>query len=200
MELKTSHRVVIIGAGYIGLEAAAVLTKLGKQVAVLESGSRVMPRVASQTLSKFIYSQHIAHGVDFRFDCETSALEGRCGRVCGVRLANGELIPADLILVGIGIVPSVDALLSAGPDDGNGVLIDEYCRTSLTDVYAVGDCALHKNMFANGATIRLESVQNANDMAATAAAAITGLPSPYRSVPWFWSNQYDIRLQTIGLA
>jgi 3-phenylpropionate/trans-cinnamate dioxygenase ferredoxin reductase subunit len=109
-------------------------------------------------------------------------------------------VPADVIIVGIGIVPAVQPLLDAGAKGGNGVWVDDHCRTSLPGVYAIGDCALHANAFAGGAEIRLESVQNAADMAATVARALTGDPAPYHAVPWFWSNQYDLRLQTMGLS
>jgi 3-phenylpropionate/trans-cinnamate dioxygenase ferredoxin reductase subunit len=105
-----------------------------------------------------------------------------------------------MVIVGIGIVPAVAPLLAAGATGGNGVWVDDHCRTSLPDVFAIGDCALHANSFAGGAEIRLESVQNAADMAATVARAITGDPAPYHAVPWFWSNQYDLRLQTMGLS
>ncbi|MCY1241987.1 Ferredoxin--NAD(P)(+) reductase fdr [compost metagenome] len=120
----------------------------------------------------------------------------------GVRLNTGETIPCGMVIVGIGITPSIDALISAGASysAGNGVVVDECCRTTMPDIYAIGDCALHNNHFAEGARLRLESVQNANDMAATAAKSIVGSPEPYRSVPWFWSNQYDLRLQTVGLS
>ena len=117
-----------------------------------------------------------------------------------MRLADGEIIEADLVIVGIGIVPAVEPLKAAGAEGDNGVAVDEYCRTSLPDIYAVGDCALHANGFADGARIRLESVQNANDMANTAAKAICGDAQPYTAVPWFWSNQYDLKLQTVGLS
>src|SRR4051794_34563068 len=103
-----------------------------------------------------------------------------------------------MVIVGIGIVPAVEPLIAAGAAGGNGVDVDEYCRTTLPDVYAIGDCAMHTNDFADGARIRLESVQNANDQASVVAKAITGNPVPYHAVPWFWSNQYDLRLQTVG--
>jgi 3-phenylpropionate/trans-cinnamate dioxygenase ferredoxin reductase subunit len=104
------------------------------------------------------------------------------------------------VVVGIGIVPSVGPLIAAGAAGGNGVEVDPMCRTSLPDVYAIGDCAAHANPYADGAVVRLESVQNANDMANTAAKAICGDPQPYEAVPWFWSNQYDLKLQTVGLS
>ncbi len=118
----------------------------------------------------------------------------------GVRLADGEIVPADLIVAGIGIDAAVGPLADAGAECGNGVHVDEYCRTSLPDVYAIGDCAAHENRFAGGARIRLESVQNANDQASTTARAIIGAPGPYAAMPWFWSNQYDLKLQTVGLS
>ena len=120
-------------------------------------------------------------------------------KVSGVELADGVVLPAALVIVGIGMVPSVGPLIAAGAA-GGGVSVDHHCRTSLPDVYAVGDCAEHANAFADGAVIRLESVQNAADQALTAASAIAGNPAPYLSVPWFWSNQYDLKLQTIGLS
>jgi 3-phenylpropionate/trans-cinnamate dioxygenase ferredoxin reductase component len=115
-------------------------------------------------------------------------------------LADGRHVVADVVIVGIGIVPCVQPLLAAGAKGANGVWVDDHCRTSLPDVYAIGDCALHANAFAGGAEIRLESVQNAADMAITVARALTGDPAPYHAVPWFWSNQYDLRLQTMGLS
>jgi 3-phenylpropionate/trans-cinnamate dioxygenase ferredoxin reductase component len=110
------------------------------------------------------------------------------------------VIASDLVIVGIGIVPAVEPLLAAGAAGGNGVEVDALCRTSLADIWAIGDCAAHPNAFAGGAVIRLESVQNANDMAGTVSRALTGVEAPYTAVPWFWSNQYDLRLQTVGLS
>jgi 3-phenylpropionate/trans-cinnamate dioxygenase ferredoxin reductase subunit len=115
-------------------------------------------------------------------------------------MADGEMLPAQMVIVGIGIIPAVQPLLDAGAAGGNGVSVDELCRTNLPDVFAIGDCAAHANDFAEGATIRLESVQNANDQATTVAKMLTGEATPYYAVPWFWSNQYDLRLQTVGLS
>src|SRR6478609_6017643 len=192
-----ARRAVVIGGGYIGLEAAAVLTKLGCEVVLVEMLDRVLARVAGEDLSRFYEAEHRSHGVDVRLGAE--AVEGE-DRVTGVRLAGGEVIPCDLVVVGIGIVPSVGPLITAGAAGANGVDVDQFCRTSLPEVYAIGDCAAHANPWAGGAVIRLESVQNANDMATTAARAICGDPQPYEAVPWFWSNQYDLRLQTVGLS
>lgn len=199
-ELDEVERVVVIGGGYIRLEAAAVLTKLGKQVTVLEAQDRVLARVAGVALSHFYEAEHRAHGVDVRLGVTVDCITERDGRAAGVRLASGEEVPAGMVIVGIGIVPAVEPLLAAGARGGNGVAVDEHCRTSLPHVWAIGDCALHSNPYADGMPIRLESVQNANDMAAVVAKAMTGEPAPYHSIPWFWSNQYDLKLQTVGLA
>ena len=198
-ELPHVDRVVVIGGGYIGLEAAAVLTKLGKHVTLLEALPRVLARVAGEALSGFFEADHRAAGVDLRTGQAVTAIEGR-DRVTGVRLADGDLLTAQMVIVGIGILPCVEPLAEAGADVANGVLVDAQCRTSLPDVFAIGDCAAHANGFAGGAVIRLESVQNANDMAMVAAKAICGADATYAATPWFWSNQYDVRLQTVGLS
>ncbi|MCP9221949.1 FAD-dependent oxidoreductase [Erythrobacter sp. LQ02-29] len=195
-----ARRAVVIGGGYIGLEAAAVLRKLGCEVAVLESQDRVLNRVAGEELSRFYEAEHRRHGVDLRTGVTVSGIEGRDGQATGVTLASGETIPAEIVIVGIGIVPAIGPLIAAGAAGANGVDVDEFCRTSLEDVYAIGDCAAHANPYADGAVIRLESVQNAHDMATTVALAITGDHQAYDAVPWFWSNQYDLRLQTVGFS
>jgi 3-phenylpropionate/trans-cinnamate dioxygenase ferredoxin reductase component len=199
-ELDAASRVAVIGGGYIGLEAAAVLTKLGKPVVLLEALDRVLARVAGRELSLFFEAQHRARGVEVRTSAAVESLVGDNGRVIGVRLSTGEAIPAELVIVGIGIIPAVEPLIAAGAAGGNGVRVDSQCRTSLPHVYAIGDCALHENRFAGGASIRLESVQNAGDQGAIAAKTILGVAVSYESVPWFWSNQYDLRLQTVGLS
>lgn len=191
--------VVIVGGGYIGLEAAAVLAKMGKKVTLLEAMDRVLARVAGEPLSRFYEAEHRAHGVDVRLGVQVTSIKGDT-HVSGVELADGEVVPAQLVIVGIGIIPSVAPLLHAGASGGGGVDVDEYCRTSLPDIYAIGDCAAHANDFAGGAVMRVESVQNANDMANAVAKSITGKLTVYRAVPWFWSNQYDLRLQTVGLS
>ena len=191
-----ARSIVIIGGGYIGLEAAAVLAKAGKQIVLLEALPRVLARVAGEPLSRFFEKEHRAHGVDIRLNVAVEAIEGD-ERATGMRLTSGEIIAADLVIVGIGIVPAVTPLTAEGE---NGVAVDEFCQTSLPDIYAIGDCALHRNRFADDAEIRLESVQNANDMANVAAKSICGQPEPYSAVPWFWSMQYDIKLQTVGLS
>jgi 3-phenylpropionate/trans-cinnamate dioxygenase ferredoxin reductase subunit len=199
-ELAGVRHVVVIGGGYIGLEAAAVLTKFGKSVTVVEMQDRVLARVAGADLSRFYEAEHRLHGVEILLNRAVACIEERAGQASGVRLADGAVLPADMVVVGIGIVPAVQPLLAAGADGGNGVNVDEYCRSSLPNVYAIGDCAAHTNRYAAGARIRLESVQNAADQAMVAAKSITGAPVAYDAVPWFWSNQYDLRLQTIGLS
>ncbi len=199
-ELPAASRIVIIGGGYIGLEAAAVLSKSGKAITVLEAMDRVLARVAGPVLSAFYEAEHRAHGVTILTGASVTGLTGANGRVNGVTLASGDHIAADIVIVGIGIVPAVEPLLAAGAAGQNGVAVDDHCRTSLPHIFAIGDCASHANAFAGGAEIRLESVQNANDMGATVARALTGNPRPYHAVPWFWSNQYDLRLQTMGLS
>jgi len=189
----------VIGGGFIGLEAAAVLAKFGKKVTLLEALDRVMARVAGPDLSSFYENEHRAHGVDVRLGVAVTAIEGD-GKVTGVRLADGTIVPADLVVVGIGIIPAVEPLIAAGAEGGNGVRVDAQCRTSLPDIFAVGDCALHANRFADGAAVRLESVQNATDQASVAAKVILGEDVAYEATPWFWSNQYDLKLQTMGLS
>ena len=191
--------VVVIGGGYIGLEAAAILKKIGKQVTLLEMQERVLARVAGEDLSRFYEAEHRSRGVDVRLSAKVSAIEGDDG-VTGVRLADNTVIPAQMVVVGIGIIPSVGPLLTAGAAGGDGVDVDEYCRTSLPDIFAIGDCAAHANDFAGGTVMRVESVQNANDMASAVAKSICGETTVYHAVPWFWSNQYDLRLQTVGLS
>jgi 3-phenylpropionate/trans-cinnamate dioxygenase ferredoxin reductase subunit len=195
-----AKRAVVIGGGYIGLEAAAVLRKLDCQVTVLEGQTRVLNRVAGPQLSEFYQTEHRANGVDLRLGTSVEKIEGEDGKVTGVVTDASETLPCDLVIAGIGIVPSVGPLIAAGASGTNGVDVDAYCRTTLDDIYAIGDCAAHANAYADNAIIRLESVQNANDMATCAARAIMGDKQAYEAVPWFWSNQYDLRLQTVGLS
>lgn len=197
--LADTVSVAIVGGGYIGLEAAAVLTKLGKRVTLLEVEDRVLARVAGPPLSRFYEAEHRRHGVDLRLNVRVERLDGAGGHVRGVVLDDGSQIDAGLVIIGIGIVPNVEPLKTAGAAIGHGVKVDNACRTSLAGVFAIGDCAEHENRFADGASIRLESIQNANDQAAVVARAICGHPASYDATPWFWSNQYDLRLQSVGL-
>lgn len=199
-ELATTRRVVVVGGGYIGLEAASALRKQNKAVTLIEALPRVLARVAGERLSRFFEARHRAEGVDVRLDTAVASIRGEHGRASGVELVGGEVVPCDMVIVGIGIVPAVEPLIAAGAEGGNGVRVDASCRTSLPDVFAIGDCALHANRFAAGAELRLESVQNANDQANVVARTICGEPATYDAVPWFWSNQYDLKLQTVGLS
>jgi NADPH-dependent 2,4-dienoyl-CoA reductase/sulfur reductase-like enzyme len=194
-----AKRAVVIGGGYIGLEAAAVLRKLGSEVVLVEMLPRLLARVAGEELSAFYAQEHRRQGVDVRLSTGVNAVLGD-DRVTGVRLDSGEEVPCDMVVVGIGIVPAVAPLIAAGAAGSNGVDVDFCCRTTLDDIYAIGDCAAHANPFADNAVIRLESVQNAHDMANTVAKAIMGEKEPYHALPWFWSNQYDLKLQTAGLS
>jgi len=196
-----AKRAVVIGGGYIGLEAAAVLRKLGCAITLVEMLPRLLARVAGAEMSDFYAAEHRRQGVDVRLGEGVRAVLGEdAGRVTGVMLDSGEQIACEMVIVGIGVVPAVAPLIAAGAAGSNGVDVDFCCRTTLDDIYAIGDCAAHANPFADGAVIRLESVQNAHDMASTVARAIMGEKEPYHALPWFWSNQYDLKLQTAGLS
>ncbi len=201
-ELPAASRVLVVGGGYIGLEAAAVLNKRGKAVTLVEALPRILARVAGAALSDFYEAEHRAHGVTLLTGIGVDTLVGDAGRVTGVTLSDGQYLPADIVIVGIGIIPAVAPLLAAGATGAlGGVLVDDLCRTSLPDIYAVGDGAAQATRFAPDAGLaRIESVQNANDQATTAARSIAGTPRPHEATPWFWSNQYDLKLQTIGLS
>lgn len=198
-DLASAEHVVVVGGGYIGLESAAVMAKQGRRVTVIEALDRVLARVAGEPISRFYEAEHRAHGVDVRTGTAVSFLKGADGRVSHVVTGDGEEIAAEVVIVGIGLVPSQGVLASAGAECRNGIEVDEYCRTSLVGVFAIGDCACHANPYAGGARVRVESVQNAVDQAKTVAGIILGQPAPYRALPWFWSNQYDLKLQTAGL-
>lgn len=195
-----ARHAVIVGGGYIGLEAAASLRKLGKSVTVLEAMPRVLARVAGETISEFFQGEHRKQGVDIRLNARLARLQGQDGRVCEAVLDDGSALPADLVIVGVGIAPETGPLMEAGARGGNGVEVDAFCQTSITDVYAIGDCAAFACPWADGAMIRVESVQNASDQALAVARHIMGDNRPYDALPWFWSNQYDLKLQTVGLS
>ncbi len=198
--LPSVRDVVVVGGGFIGLEAAAALVKQGKHVKLVEGRDRVLTRVAAEPISRFVEAEHRAHGVEFHLGRSVSQVLGDERGVTSLVLDDGQFLDADLVIVGIGVAPQVAPLLAAGATGQDGVVVDEACRTSLPHVYAVGDCAAYANRFADGAIMRLESVQNARDQALVAAKAIQGQAAAYDAAPWFWSNQYDLRLQTIGLS
>ncbi|MFG6284325.1 NAD(P)/FAD-dependent oxidoreductase, partial [Sphingomonas sp. S6] len=185
------------GAASLGI---STLTKAGHAVTLLEAQHRLLARVAGPELSTFFEAEHRRHGVDVRLGAVVDCIEGSAGRVCGVRLGDGSMLPCDIVVVGIGIVPCAELLRDAGADGENGIHVDASCRTSLPHVYAIGDLAAQRTAFADGRRLRIESVQNAHDQAGAAARSIMGLPLLAPAPPWFWSNQYDLKLQTIGLS
>ena len=195
-----ARKMLVVGGGYIGLEAAAVLRKLGCEVTLIEMQDRLLSRVAGEELSAFYLEEHRRQGVHVRLATGIESVIGDGKKVTGALLSNGEELACDAIVVGIGIVPAVGPLIAAGAAGANGVDVDGICHTSLPGIYAIGDCAAHANPYAAGAVIRLESVQNANDMATIVAKAICKEPEQYDALPWFWSNQYDLKLQTAGLS
>ncbi len=197
-DLASARRVVIIGGGFIGLEAAAVARKLGLEVTVLEGLPRVLARVTAPETSAFFEQAHRAHGVDVRTGAQVTGLLGS-PTVDRVQLADGEELPADVVIVGIGLIPNTELAAEAGLDVDNGIVVDEFGRSSDPDILAAGDCTNHPNRFY-GRRIRLESVNNALEQARTVSATIMGEESPYDSVPWFWSDQYDLKLQMVGLS
>ena len=199
-DLARAHRAVVVGGGFIGLETAAVLRALGLAVAVVEAQERLLARVAGSALSTFYADEHRARGVALRLGAAVRTLEGEGGRVAAVRLADGERLPADMVIVGIGIDPAVEPLRRAGARGTDGVEVDAEGRTSLPNVFAIGDCAATRSRWAGGERVRIESVGNANDMAALVADVLTGSPASHPTAPWFWSNQYDLKLQTVGLS
>jgi 3-phenylpropionate/trans-cinnamate dioxygenase ferredoxin reductase subunit len=197
-DAERAQRVAVIGALFIGLEMAASFFKLGRKVTVIEALPRPMARVLSPDLSDFFSALHRDHGVDLRFGTGTARIEGT-DQATGVTLADGQVIGADLVLIGIGIVPEDDLARAAGLACDNGVVVDATLRTSDPAVFAIGDVARFPHPFASG-PIRLESVQNAHDQARSVARTIAGDAAPYAAVPWFWSDQYDVKLQMVGLS
>jgi 3-phenylpropionate/trans-cinnamate dioxygenase ferredoxin reductase subunit len=197
-QFAPGQRLVVIGGGYVGLEAAAAGMKVGLAVTVIEAQSRLLARVAVPAMSAFYEAAHTRRGVRVLTGAAITALEGG-DPVTGVRLASGELIPADVLVVGIGIAPNQELAAAAGLEVDNGIVVDAFARTADANVYAIGDCAQHEHGFL-GCRLRLESVPHAMEHARTAAAAICGAPKPYEAVPWFWSDQFDLKLQMVGLA
>ena len=197
-DMQPGRRLVIVGAGYIGLEVAAVAQQAGLDVTVVEMADRVMSRVVSPEISDFYQIEHTNRGVKFRLSTGVAALEGR-KRVKTLVTSENEELPADLVVIGIGIVPNSELASAAGLTTDDGIVVDDHCRSSDPDIYAVGDCTLHPNAIF-GRKLRLESVHNAVEQAKTAAANICGKDEAYCQVPWFWSDQYDLKLQIAGLS
>ena len=196
--LGPGKRLAVIGGGYIGLEAAASARALGADAIVVEREPRLLARVACTALSEFFLSYHRSKGVSFALSAQATHLEGRDGRVAAIHFQNGKPIACDAVLVGIGVIPNDDIARAAGLDCHDGVLVDLTAKTSDPAIYAVGDCT-RRPLPIYGQVGRLESVPNALEQAKQAAADICGRPPPAREVPWFWSDQYDIKLQIAGL-
>jgi len=201
-QLETGRRLVIIGGGYVGLEVAAVAIKRGLAVIVLEGMPRVLARVTAPEMSAFYERVHRDAGVDIRTGVTVTGFEpGPDGASVGaVQCDDGHAIGADLVLIGIGLTPNTELAERAGLDVDGGVVVDDVGRTSDSDIYAIGDCSTHANHGFLQRKIRLESVPNALEQARAVAAAITGKSSPPAAAPWFWSDQYALKLQMVGLS
>jgi 3-phenylpropionate/trans-cinnamate dioxygenase ferredoxin reductase component len=198
-ELAAGRRLVVIGGGYIGLEVAAIARKAGMDVTLVEALPRVLARVTTPQISAFYEELHRNEGVAVMTGTGVVRLTGN-DRVDGVMLDDGRVLPADAVLVGIGIIPNTDLASGADLDVDNGIVVDEDARTSDRQIFAIGDCATRPLVHYQGRRGRLESVHNALEQAKLAAAAILGLPRPPLEPPWFWSDQYDVKLQTAGLS
>lgn len=200
-QLSAGARLVVIGAGYVGLEVAASASKLGLNVTVLESAPRVLARVTAPEISAFYEQAHRQAGVDLRTHMQVEQLEmdsqGR--QVQSVRCADGSVFPADLVIVGVGQLPNVELAQAAGLAVDNGVVVDEFTTSSDPDIVAIGDCSNHPSALY-GRRIRLESVPNALEQARAAAATLCGKSKAYNAVPWFWSDQFDLKLKMVGLS
>jgi 3-phenylpropionate/trans-cinnamate dioxygenase ferredoxin reductase subunit len=196
--LDSARRIVIVGGGYIGLEVASVIRSEGRDVTIVEAQERLLKRVTGPVVASFYDRLHRNRGVTFRLGNQLAAIEGD-RQVSGARLANGDHLPADLVIVATGARANDDLAAAAGIACNDGILVDEFARTSDPAIYAIGDCTRFPSR-RYGRLMRLESVQNAIDQAKAAAAAITGTPQSYDPVPWFWSDQYDTKLQIAGLA
>ncbi len=196
--LGPGKRLAIIGAGYVGLEVAASATKLGCTVTVIEALERALARVAGAEIADFYRDAHKAHGVDLHFGVVVAGFEGE-GGVTAVKLTDGSEIAADVVVVGIGAVPNVELAIAAGLAVENGIVVDDCGRTTDASIYAIGDATNHPNNLL-GKHLRLESVPAAMGQARAAASDILGNPKPFHELPWFWSDQYDLKLQIAGLS
>ncbi len=196
-QVKPGSKLLIVGAGYIGLEVAASAIKQGVEVTVLETMERVLARVTSPQVSEFYQNVHHQEGVDIRLNTQLQRFEkGALG--CHAITVDGERVPFDSAIIGIGVIPNIELAAAAGLRCDNGIVVNQHTQTDDQFIYAVGDCSNHHNIFYNR-IIRLESVPNAVEQAKVAAANICGKPVIYDQLPWFWSDQYDVKLQTAGL-
>ena len=196
--MEAAKNVCIVGGGYIGLEVAAVAKKAGHNVTVLEMEDRILQRVTTAEMSEFYHALHTGRGVDIRVNTMVSGFAGENGRVTSV-LCGHESIPADLVIVGIGIIPNVELAEAAGLTCDNGIVVNDHCQTSDPDIYAAGDCTNHPNPILDR-RLRLESVPNAMEQARTACSNMLGGDKTYAAVPWFWSDQYELKLQMVGFS
>ena len=195
-DFKSGSTVLVVGGGYIGLEAASVAAKQGLKVTIIEAQSRILERVACKETADYFVKLHESHGVDIITGAKLQDFVGEAGRVTGARLGDDRVVPCNTVIVGIGIAPETSLAAAAGLEIENGIKADEHCRTSDPSIYAIGDCA---NFPDHGGRLRLESVPNAIAMGENAAAAIAGAEVPYVAKPWFWSDQYEVKLQIAGL-
>jgi 3-phenylpropionate/trans-cinnamate dioxygenase ferredoxin reductase subunit len=198
-ECRHGGRLVIIGGGYIGLEVAATTRELGMEVTVLEMADRVMNRVTCPEVSAFYTAEHTRHGVRIRCNETVRALHGAADRVHTVLTEEGGQYPADVVLVGVGVAPADELAKGAGLECENGVVTDAHCRTSDEAIWAAGDCANHLNR-QYGRHLRLESVDNAFEQGNTVALNLLGTPTPHDKLPWFWSDQFDLKLVIVGVS
>lgn len=189
--------VVVIGGGYIGLEVSAVCVQRGMRVTLLEAADRILNRVTAPAMSDFFAQLHREHGVDVRCNARVVGFDGR-DHVTAVICEDGR-IQADLVVIGVGIVPNIELAEAAGLPCDNGIVVDEYCRTADAYIFAAGDCSSHPNPLLQR-RLRLESVQNAVEQGKIAATNLCGRREPYAEIPWFWSDQYDVKLQIVGIA
>jgi 3-phenylpropionate/trans-cinnamate dioxygenase ferredoxin reductase component len=198
--LGRAERVVVVGGGFIGMEVAATAARLGKSATVIEVAGQLMGRVLSAETAGFLSRAHRARGLGIELGTTVSAMVGTAGKVTAVETSDGRRLPADLVLIGVGAVPNVEPAAAAGIEVGNGIVVDDLLRTSDPDVFAIGDCVSFPSEHADGGRVRLESVQNAVAQGRRVAATLAGHPEPFASVPWFWSDQADLKLQIAGLT
>ena len=196
--LEQTSQVVVIGGGFVGLEVAASARALGKPVAVVEALPRLMARAVGSLISEFVRAAHAAHGTEILLNVQVREIRGEGGKAREVVLSDGRVIAADLVVIGVGIVPRTELADEAGLPVDNGIVADEFLRTADEHIFAIGDCAQYPSAFS-GSRVRLESVQNAVDQGVAVARTLAGKPAAYSAVPWFWSDQFDIRLQMAGL-
>jgi 3-phenylpropionate/trans-cinnamate dioxygenase ferredoxin reductase subunit len=198
--LTPARNVVVIGGGFIGLEAAAVARSESRNVAVVEATQRLISRSVAPVLSEFYRQAHSRRGTEIHLRAEVAEILGEHGQVTGVRLKDGRLLPADVVVVGVGVVPRTELAEQLGLASDGGIVVDEFARTSEPSIVAAGDCTLMPNPLTGEGRVRLESMPNAVSQARVAAATLAGKPQPYTGVPWFWSDQYDLKLQIAGVT